>query len=101
MRQWRIQVAVATVLVFAAAALRFGAPYLVHLGARVSGAPAATFVGSGACQSCHAREAGAWSRSHHRAAMAAESDSTVLGDFHDRSLRVGAITSSFFKRNGK
>jgi tetratricopeptide (TPR) repeat protein len=101
MRQWRIQIAFAAALVFAAAALRFGAPYLVHFGAGASGAPAAAFVGSSACQSCHASEADAWRRSHHRAAMANASDSTVLGDFGRASLRVGPNTNSFFKRDGK
>jgi cytochrome c554/c'-like protein len=101
MRHWRILTAFAAVLVLGAVALRAGAPYLVHLGARASAAPAASFVGSGACQSCHTRETEAWSRSHHRAAMAAASDSTVLGNFNGGSLRVGAITNSFFKRDGK
>ena len=101
MRRWRILAAFAAVIVFSAGALRFGAPYLVHLGAQATGTPVASFVGSGACQSCHAGEAAAWRQSHHRAAMATASDSTVLGNFNGGSLRVGAITNSFFKRNGR
>ncbi len=101
MRQWRIPVAVAGTLAFGGGALWFGAPHLMHLGARVAGAPDASFVGSAACQSCHAREVAEWGRSHHRAAMAVASDSTVLGDFTGRSLRVGTTTNSFFKQDGK
>ena len=101
MRRWRILAAFAAAIVFSAGALRFSAPYLVHLGAQATGTPVASFVGSGACQSCHAGEADAWRQSHHRAAMAAASDSTVLGNFNGGSLRVGAITNSFFKRNGR
>ena len=99
---WRKSAAVAAVLAMGAVALRISAPYIGKVRARAGEVrPAPTFVGSAKCQSCHAAEAEAWRRSHHRAAMADANDSTVLGDFHDATLRVGQISNSFFKRDGK
>jgi tetratricopeptide (TPR) repeat protein len=63
--------------------------------------PAATFVGAQACASCHAREYGAWSGSDHARAMQAANETTVLGDFADRRFTYSAITSTFFRRDGR
>ena len=65
------------------------------------GEPAATFVGSQACAGCHAREHADWSSSDHARAMQAASDATVLGDFADRRFTYGAVTSTFFRRDGR
>src|SRR4051812_46264107 len=62
--------------------------------------PAAHFVGSGTCASCHTSETGAWHTSQHRAAMAHATDSTVLGDFNGASVTYGG-TRSVFSRAGK
>lgn len=60
-----------------------------------------TFVGSSACQSCHAKEFADWRKSDHFLAMQEPHDSTVLGDFNNATLNADGITSKFFKRNGK
>lgn len=60
-----------------------------------------TFVGSSACQSCHAKEFADWKQSDHFLAMQEPHDSTVLGDFNNATLKADGITSKFFKRNGK
>ena len=51
--------------------------------ARTAGKPAAAFVGSAKCQSCHKPEYDKWRGSHHDRAMAEAKADTVLGDFDD------------------
>ncbi len=65
------------------------------------GEAAATFVGREQCISCHERAAEAWRGSHHDKAMAAASDSSVLGDFDDADFAYGDITARFYRRDGK
>jgi Tfp pilus assembly protein PilF/nitrate/TMAO reductase-like tetraheme cytochrome c subunit len=64
-------------------------------------APAVRFVGSEQCRSCHVSQSDAWSRSHHKAAMAEATEQTVLGSFADATFDYAGIRSRFFTRNGK
>lgn len=59
------------------------------------------FVGSSACQSCHAQEYNDWKKSDHFQAMSHASDSTVLGDFNNATFTADGVTNRFFKRDGK
>jgi len=59
------------------------------------------FVGSEACQSCHANQFTDWKQSDHFLAMSHASDSTVLGDFNNTTHIADGVTSKFFKRDGK
>src|SRR5438876_745178 len=43
--------------------------------------PPAQYVGSTACEACHARESAAWKDSQHAHAMQPATPETVLGDF--------------------
>jgi len=61
----------------------------------------ASFVGSTACASCHARETAAWQGSDHRLAMQHASAESVLGDFNDTRFRHGGVESRFFKRDNR
>jgi len=63
--------------------------------------PAATYVGAQACAGCHAREHAAWAGSDHARAMQIASEATVLGDFADRRFAYAAVTSTFFRRDGR
>ena len=63
--------------------------------------PTATYVGARACAGCHAQEHAAWANSDHARAMQVASETTVLGDFADRRFAYGAITSTFFRREGR
>ena len=63
--------------------------------------PAAHFVGSERCSSCHAQESAAWGRSHHKAAMAEATAKNVVGNFADASFDYAGIRSQFFTRDGK
>jgi len=65
------------------------------------GEPAAAYVGSRACAGCHVREHAAWMGSDHAKAMQIADGTTVLGDFADRRFVYGAITSTFFQREGR
>lgn len=67
-------------------------------GRAASAMPAAAFVGSGACVGCHAEAAGAWRGSQHAAAMQPATPTTVLGDFADRRVTSGGVTSTFTRR---
>jgi len=62
---------------------------------------AATFVGRSACVRCHETETRAWTGSDHDLAMAAATDSTVLGDFDDVTFTGDDITARFFRRDGR
>ena len=100
MRHSRRISAVAAGLVLCAVIGWFGVSSLIRI-ARPRTTPPASFVGSAACRSCHAAESDAWSRSHHRSAMADASDATVLGRFDGATIRVGSTATSFFTRDGK
>lgn len=63
--------------------------------------PAAHFVGSEQCRSCHVPQSNAWRRSHHEAAMAEANSRTVLGDFADASFDYAGVHTRFFARDGK
>lgn len=76
----------------------------VGLGRQVEAAEvagAASFVGSSACSTCHAKEYEAWRGSQHRAAMQEASDKSVLGNFNAARFSYAGVTSTFFKRDGK
>lgn len=61
----------------------------------------ATFTGSSSCQSCHAKAFADWQQSDHFLAMQEARDSTVRGDFGNRTLVADGVTTRFFKRDGK
>jgi tetratricopeptide (TPR) repeat protein len=64
-------------------------------------APAAAFVGAGKCAGCHPDEHARWAKSDHARAMQAANETTVLGDFADRRFTKDAVTSIFFRRDGR
>ena len=59
------------------------------------------YVGEAVCAGCHAKEAEAWSGSHHALAMQRSNDKTVLGNFNDAQFTNGTVTSSFHKKDAK
>jgi Flp pilus assembly protein TadD len=61
---------------------------------------ARAYVGSAACQDCHADEYAAWHASHHRLAMQPATDETVAGDFSGTSYDYAGTTYEFFTRDG-
>jgi hypothetical protein len=63
--------------------------------------PAARYVGSQVCATCHAPAYEAWRGSHHAQAMQEANAHTVLGDFHDTQFTAAGITSTFFTRDDK
>lgn len=64
-------------------------------------ASAGGFAGEVVCGSCHAREAAAWTGSHHQLAMQPASSSTVLGDFASASFTHAGVPSQFFRRDAR
>lgn len=61
---------------------------------------ASEYVGSDACQSCHAEAYAHWRQSHHFAAIAKATDETVKGDFNDSRFTYNGITSRFYRKDG-
>jgi len=59
------------------------------------------FVGDKQCKSCHENEYNAWSGSGHFKAMMAADDSSVSGDFNNKTLVADGVTSHFYKKDGK
>jgi len=74
-----------------------------YLAPSVATAPAssAALVGAQKCAGCHAEEHARWAQSDHAQAMQEASEATVLGDFADRRFTQGAVTSTFFKLEGR
>src|SRR5262245_51037889 len=74
-----------------------------YLGPTAPTAPpaAAAFVGAQKCAGCHAEEHARWAQSDHARAMQAATETTVLGDFADRRFTKDAVTSVFFRRDGR
>ncbi len=58
----------------------------------------ASFVGSAACVSCHAKEDGEWQGSFHQQAMAEASSTTVLGKFDHATFTYNGVVSTFYRR---
>jgi tetratricopeptide (TPR) repeat protein len=94
----RTTVIVAGGLVLLAAAALVGWPYF---GPRPPAQPAAAFVGAQTCAGCHPQEHERWMGSDHARAMQVANETTVLGDFADRRFAYGAVTSTFFRRDGR
>ncbi|APV52574.1 hypothetical protein BWI17_20630 [Betaproteobacteria bacterium GR16-43] len=63
--------------------------------------PAATYVGTAACASCHADQHKNWSGSQHARAMLEANASSVRGDFANAKATAGGVTSTFTTREGR
>ena len=99
----RPSVATAAVMVAALLAL-LGDRYGRHLLDRTRSPrpmPAASFVGSNACVSCHGTQFADWTKSQHRVAMAEANKQNVLGDFNAAQFTYAGITTEFLRRDGK
>ena len=59
------------------------------------------FVGAQNCKECHLNAYNDWKGSHHDRAMDLASDSTVLGDFADRTLQAQGHTYRMYRKDGK
>jgi Tfp pilus assembly protein PilF len=57
--------------------------------------PAANYVGSADCATCHQTEYQAWSGSHHQQAMLAPTAQNVTGDFDNAGFEYDGIESHF------
>ncbi len=64
-------------------------------------ADSASFVGSVTCQKCHAKEFADWQVSDHKKSMLPANDSSVLGDFNNKSFEADGVISRFFKKDNK
>lgn len=60
-----------------------------------------TYVGSANCKACHEASYAEWQKSDHFLAMQPANDSTVLGDFDQRTFVADGVTNTFFKKDGK
>jgi predicted CXXCH cytochrome family protein len=61
----------------------------------------ANFVGSAACEGCHAGQGEAWAKSQHAKAMQEATEKTVLGDFGDSEARHFSSKARFFRKDGR
>ena len=68
---------------------------------RTAATPAAQFVGSGACTSCHVEQAAAWSGSQHRAAMANANEQNRARRLRWSAVHVRRHDDEFVQRDGK
>ena len=64
-------------------------------------APTGEFIGSAACQSCHADQHGSWHDSYHRTMTQLATETSVLGDFNDVRLAGKDLDVRLFKEKGK
>ncbi len=102
MKNWKITGFVATLIIGLSVPL-----YLARIhspgrpSAGVEPVPAAAFVGSEQCKSCHRREYDLWKGSHHDHAMEVASDETVLGDFNDATFEHAGVVSRFYRKGDR
>lgn len=59
------------------------------------------FIGDESCVSCHQQQHEDWHNSHHDWAMKTPNDSTVLGAFDNRSLKMDGVQYKFYKLNNE
>ena len=64
-------------------------------------AESATYVGSGACISCHADQGRQWGQSHHARSMQLANRGTVKGNFNNVKIGPPGQASRFFMRQGR
>ena len=57
-----------------------------------------SFVGNGACESCHEAQVQDWTDSHHDLAMQEVNEKTVLGNFDDATFVYEGVTTTFFRK---
>ena len=57
-----------------------------------------SFVGNGACASCHEAQVQDWTNSHHDLAMQEVNEKTVLGDFDNANFTYEGVTTTFFRK---
>ena len=102
MRNWKITGILATLVIGLAMPLYLARVHFVGgLPATARPEPAARFVGSEQCKSCHKHEYDLWKGSHHDHAMHIASDETVLGDFNDAAFEHHGVVSRFTRREGR
>jgi hypothetical protein len=64
-------------------------------------APAASYIGTSQCASCHAKEHDASRGSHHDRAMEEASEASMLGNFANATFTLAGVTTRFFRRDGR
>ncbi|GAA4238722.1 tetratricopeptide repeat protein [Postechiella marina] len=62
--------------------------------------PDSSFLGDETCKKCHDNQFKDWQGSHHDMAMQEVSDSSILGDFNNKTFKSQGVTSRFFKKDG-
>ncbi|WP_163336328.1 tetratricopeptide repeat protein [Desulfopila sp. IMCC35008] len=98
--RWQIAALGAALLILTAPFIYLQRPgYTV----RIPEQPAADFIGSNKCNSCHKTLFDKWQESHHDLAMDVATEKTVLGDFDNATFTDphNSVTSRFFKQDGK
>jgi tetratricopeptide (TPR) repeat protein len=75
-------------------------PGYMSKGSKPQFVSSSAYVGEATCAGCHAKEAEAWSHSHHALAMQPANQKTVLGDFNDARFSKDGVTSSFYQKDG-
>lgn len=61
----------------------------------------ATYVGRETCKECHLSEYNDWVGSDHDKAMDYANDSTVLGDFNNKTVKYNGMTHKLYKKDNR
>jgi tetratricopeptide (TPR) repeat protein len=64
-------------------------------------APTPDYIGRDRCIACHAEQGARWKGSHHDLAMQEASETSVLGDFSDRTFENFGLTTRFYRKDGR
>jgi len=101
MTGWKIAGFVATIVIVLSIPLYIiKSEYLGEREGPLTSEPKAAFVGSDACKDCHKQEYDKWQASHHRMAMAAATEETVLGNFDNTVFDHFGVESRFYRKDG-
>ena len=98
-RRWRVAGVAVTLAIVLSATLYLAAHR--PRGKKESAPPAALYVGSQSCGSCHTKEYEKWKGSHHALAMLPPRPEFMLGDFHDTTFEENGQITRFSVRGGK
>jgi Tfp pilus assembly protein PilF len=101
MTGWKITGFLATIVIVLSFPLYIiRSEYFEGMDKRPAAKPDAVFVGSDSCKECHKQEYDKWNASHHKMAMAAATEETVLGNFDNAAFEYFGTESRFYRKDG-
>jgi len=101
MRIWKTIGIIATIVIILAFPAYLLREIHTHKDVASQDTDIAKYVGSKKCEECHKTEYEQWKKSDHAHSMSYASDSTVRGDFNNKTIDADGFLTRFYKKDGK